>query len=349
MNYEIYKDKGLCGLANLGNTCFINSCIQVISHTYELNDFLNTEQYKTKIQNKYDSALLIEWDNLRKILWNQNCVIAPNKFLTTIQKVAKFKNIEIFAGYEQNDVSEFLLFLIECFHNSIARKIQINITGNPVTETDNLAIKCFKMMQTMYSNEYSEIWNIFYGIHVSEIICLNTGKVLQQTPEPYFMINLPIPPNNSPTLIDCFDLYVSGEVLEGENAWYYEEEKQKINIRKKILFWSLPNILVVDLKRFNSRNTKNQVLVNFSTDDLDLSKYVIGYKKTSFVYELYGVCNHSGNVLGGHYTCFVKNANNKWYHFNDTTVSEVGLHNSIITPKAYVLFYRKKQNLSPSL
>lgn len=64
--------------------------------------------------------------------------------------------------------------------------------------------------------------------------------------------------------------------------------------------------------------------------------------KKSYVYELYGVCNHSGVVLGGHYTSYVKNANNKWYHFNDTSVSEVSITETIISPKAYVLLSKKK-------
>ena len=85
-------------------------------------------------------------------------------------------------------------------------------------------------------------------------------------------------------------------------------------------------------------------LVDFPLEKLDLSPYVIGYKKNSYVYDLYGVCNHSGSVLGGHYTCFVKNANGKWYHFNDTLVSEVSADVvSIVSPKAYVLFYRKRR------
>ena len=343
-NNEIYKNKGLSGLANLGNTCFINSSIQIISHTYELNELLNNENVMKKIKNKYDSALLVEWNNLRKLLWENNCVVAPNKFIKTIQKVAEVKELELFTGYSQNDVSEFLLFLIDCFHNSLSREIKMNISGNPENETDELAIKCFNMIKNMYTKEYSEIWNLFYGVHVSEIVSLETGKKLQQTPEPYFMIDLPIPANNkTPNLIDCLNLYIEGEELTGENAWFNDETKEKINIRKKILFWSFPNILVIDFKRFNSRNQKNQIFIDFPLDNLDLSSYVIGYKKQTYVYELYGICNHSGNVYGGHYTCYVKNANGKWYHFNDTSVIEVSLVSAIVSAKAYVLFYRKKQ------
>jgi ubiquitin carboxyl-terminal hydrolase 8 len=342
MDVNKYKDKGLSGLGNLGNTCFINSCLQVLSHTYELNIILEDENYKKKLNNKFESALLLEWDNLRKILWENNCVVSPGKFIKTVQKVAQLKGMDIFTGYSQNDLPEFLLFLIDCFHTALSREIRMTISGKVENETDKIAVQCFEMVKTMYTKEYSEIWNLFYGVHVSEISTLETNEKIKTTPEPFFMIDLPIPQNNkSPNLIECFNYYVEGEILDGENAWYNEDTKEKINIRKKIQFWSFPNILVIDLKRFNSRNQKNQILVSFPIDDLDLSNYVIGYKKESYHYELYGVCNHSGNVLGGHYTAYVKNANKKWYHFNDTSISEVGLIDSIISPKAYCLFYRK--------
>jgi ubiquitin carboxyl-terminal hydrolase 8 len=317
--------------------------MQVLSHTYELNYFLEEEKYKKKLKNKYDSLLLLEWDNLRTLMWNNNCIVSPNKFLNTVHKLATVKGMEMFTGYSQNDLPEFLLFLIDCFHNSISREIKMTISGQPENETDKIALQCFEMIKNMYSKEYSEIWNLFYAVHVSEITNLETGKQIKITPEPYFMLDLPIPSNNkSPTLIDCFECYVEGEILDGDNAWYNEETKQKINIRKKILFWSLPNILVIDFKRFNHKFQKNQIYITFPLDDLDLSDYVIGYKKESYKYELYGVCNHSGGVMGGHYTSYVKNANGKWYHYNDTNVKELDIIESIISTKAYVLFYRKK-------
>ncbi len=348
IQYQKYQNKGLSGLANLGNTCFMNSCMQILSHTYELNDYLNLETFK-KIKkkskdskNKYDIILLNEWNNLRKLLWTENCIISPDKFLKTVQKIAKIKDINIFTGYSQNDVPEFLLFIINSFHNATSRDIQMSITGNSENDIDQIALKCYKMVQQMYSKEYSEIWRMFYAIHISEIISLETNNSLQITPEPFFMLDLPIPSDNkSPSLIDCLDFYIKGEILEGENAWFNEITNKKENIQKKISFWSLPNILVIGFKRFNSKNQKNQILITFPLDNLNLSNYVIGYNKNNYNYELYGISNHSGSSSGGHYTSYIKNANNKWYHFNDTSVSEVKLENSLISSKAYVLFYRK--------
>ena len=338
------NNKGLCGLTNLGNTCFINSCIQVLSHSEELNSFLEKDTYKSNLKiDKYESLLLIEWDKLKQIMWNKNINISPYQFIKTIQKVAKLKGIYMFQENLQNDLPEFLLFLIDCFHLSLSREFKITITGNPENEKDKIAKQCFEMIKNMYSNNYSEIFDLFYAVHISEISNLETGEKIKNTPEPYLMIDLSIPlDNKSPTLIDCLNYYVKSEVLEGENSWYNEETKEKINICKKIIFWSFPKILIIDFKRFNNNFEKNKICISFPFDELDLSDYVIGYNKEKYIYELYAVCNHIGSLKNGHYTCFIKNINNKWYHFDDTDVSEVK-QELIISPNAYVLFYKMKK------
>ena len=38
---EKYKDNGLTGLANLGNTCYLNSTMQILSHCYKFNEFID--------------------------------------------------------------------------------------------------------------------------------------------------------------------------------------------------------------------------------------------------------------------------------------------------------------------
>ena len=50
---------------------------------------------------------------------------------------------------------------------------------------DNLAIKCYKMLKDSYSNEYSEIMEMFYGISFSELISKNTNKAISIVPESY--------------------------------------------------------------------------------------------------------------------------------------------------------------------
>ncbi len=74
-----------------------------------------------------------------------------------------------------------------------------------------------------------------------------------------------------------------------------------------------------------------------------MSKYVVGYDKESYVYDLYGICNHGGSVFGGHYTASIRNANGKWYSFNDATITEIKDESKLISPKAYCFFYRKKK------
>ena len=342
INLETYKDRGLTGLANLGNSCYINSCMQVLSHTYELNDLLDDSKFIEKLNECTDTTLLQEWIKLKTLMWSENCTVAPYRFFKCIQEISTTKNRSMFGGFSQNDLPEFLGFIIECFHTSVTRKVDISICGRIVNDTDKLAKACFEMIQNMYGKSYSEIIELFNGVHVSLLTSTDNNDILAITPEPFCILSLPIPNKANISLYDCLDFYCLFEKLDGENAWYNEKTKSKQDVKKGIVFWSLPNILIIDLKRFTNFNKKINNIIDIPINDVDLSKYVKGYNSESYIYDLFGICNHSGNCNGGHYTAYVKNANNKWYEFNDTLVNEIQEKN-VISEKSYCLFYRKKK------
>ena len=365
-----YNNKGITGLANLGNTCFINACIQCLSHTYELNDFLSKEdgEYKKHLNNKPESVLLVEWDDLRKLMWSQNCVISPGRFINTIQRIAKITNRDLFTGWSQNDLPEFLLFLFDSFHSALTREVIMDIKGNIKTKKDEMGKACYEMMKTQYTKDYSEFLNIFFGIHVSVLTSVvekdkqltGSGEdlnYLSLRPEPYMLIHLPIPSkeevnirntDKNVTLFDCFNKQCESEILEGDNAWFNEKENKKQNVNKRLLFWSLPNIMIIDIKRFitsmNGRSKKNQQFIDIPINNVDFSKYVEGYAKETYIYDLYAICNHHGQIDGGHYSATIKTSNGKWYNFNDTQVTEILVNDNIISGNTpYCLFYRKKK------
>ena len=161
------------------------------------------------------------------------------------------------------------------------------------------------------------------------------------TPEPFFNLNVPIAPEK--TLEKCISLYTATEKLDGDNKILNDKTNEKEEAEKNIRFWSLPEVLVVTIKRFDNNGRKNQQMVDFPLENLDMREHIVGYDKDSYIYDLYGICNHSGGTAGGHYTAYVKNANDKWYHFNDTNCNEIDL-GSLKTPYAYCFFYRKQKS-----
>ena len=65
--------KGVCGLQNLGNTCFMNSSLQCLSNVYELSQFLLSNEFLNDLNEKNalgtGGKLTVAYAELVKEMW----------------------------------------------------------------------------------------------------------------------------------------------------------------------------------------------------------------------------------------------------------------------------------------
>ncbi|KAM3598883.1 uncharacterized protein V6R79_023818 [Siganus canaliculatus] len=169
------------------------------------------------------------------------------------------------------------------------------------------------------------------------------------------------------TLAQCFQLYTKEEQLAPDDAWRCPHCKQLQQGRIKLSLWTLPDVLILHLKRFRQegdRRVKMQNMVRFPLMGMDMAPHVVKRSQSSwslpshwspwrrpyglgrnpddYLYDLYAVCNHHGNMHGGHYTAYCKNSiDGQWYCFDDSEVSPVP-DDDVCQQTAYILFYQRR-------
>ncbi|XP_036401512.1 ubiquitin carboxyl-terminal hydrolase 43a isoform X1 [Megalops cyprinoides] len=178
---------------------------------------------------------------------------------------------------------------------------------------------------------------------------------------------------HSCTLDECFQLYTKEEQLAPDDAWKCPHCKQLQQGMVKMSLWTLPDILILHLKRFRQvgeRRNKLSTLVRFPLAGLDMAPHMVKRSQSvrnlspwppswkhahppdsgpplEFLYDLYAVCNHHGGMHGGHYTAYCRNSvDGQWYGYDDSSVDLVP-EEEICTRGAYILFYQRRNTIPP--
>ncbi|XP_053711782.1 ubiquitin carboxyl-terminal hydrolase 43-like [Synchiropus splendidus] len=176
------------------------------------------------------------------------------------------------------------------------------------------------------------------------------------------------------TLDQCIQLYTKEEQLAPDDAWKCPHCKKLQQGMVKMSLWTLPDILILHLKRFRQvgeKRNKLSTLVHFPLTTLDMAPHVVKRSQSmknlnpgawpqsgshpqpsdlnlphDYQYDLYAVCNHHGGMHGGHYTAYCRNSvDGQWYSYDDSSVDLVP-EEEVCTRGAYILFYQRR-NIIP--
>jgi hypothetical protein len=107
---------GMTGLANQGNTCFINSIIQCLANTRQLRDYFLRDDYKRELNTDNplgkNGRLALAFGSLLHDMWSgENMSVTPKRIKDILAEKAS-----LFHGYAQNDAQEFMAFLLDGLH-----------------------------------------------------------------------------------------------------------------------------------------------------------------------------------------------------------------------------------------
>ena len=187
------SNKGITGLVNIGNTCFMNSALQCLSNCYELTKYFLSDLYKNEINvnNRLGSKgeIVNIYKQLLKDLWEgKEESINPTYFKNIFSQF-----VEQFSGNNQQDSNEFLMFLLDKLHediNSVSKKEYLEAENSENNQSDNEVAE--KSWNRYLKREKSIIVDLFYGQFKSTINCKYCNRISKSF-DSFNNISVPIP------------------------------------------------------------------------------------------------------------------------------------------------------------
>ena len=328
------------GLANLGNTCYMNSALQCLSHLLTFHPL--NETFLAQCSALSEECLMKEWYEFQKKMWanEDDHMVNPLRLLQSFQRQCS-ENDFYFENFDQNDADEFLTLFLDLIHQGITRKVLFR----PSRIEDPLITKAFDSWNKFYENDYSYIIQNFHSQMLGITTCPECDYYTTSH-DPVQVISLEIP-KGSKSLKDCLKSHTRLTELDGDNQWRCDQCHELTRAKQRNLLWKTSDILIFLLKRY--KNGKKITRFIDYDETFDVGPYSLNYSgdkgqrgdNLETKYALQGISVHDGSLGGGHYYAYCKNSlDQKWRQYNDTHVRDISQEEAM-NSKGYVFFYKR--------
>ncbi|SCU82450.1 LADA_0C05380g1_1 [Lachancea dasiensis] len=319
---------GLCGLVNMGSTCFMSSIVQTLVHNpyvlkYSLDQYhaahCTVQDSKSCFSCALDSVVTSFYGPSDDVTFSTQ----QRGFIDLLSCAWKIdKNL---AGYSQQDAHEFWQFFLNQLHSDHTR-----ISKNSPTKVGHC--NCIAH-------------SAFQGTLRSTIICADCHEGSNNTFDPMMDLSLEI--KNKFNLVECLQSFHEGETLTDFNYKCSSCESVR-NPIKQMNIAKLPPVMVLQLKRFEHLMSGTSVKLNDPVHFpayLNMTPYCHQDSSSGMpviIYELVAVISHEGSVNQGHYTSMCKIPGGQWFRFNDSMVVTIS-EEEVLKQQAYLLYYIVRQ------
>ncbi|KAF8757849.1 peptidase C19 family [Rhizoctonia solani] len=321
---------GMSGLRNMGNTCYMNSVLQCLSGTVPFTRFFTDRR------------------GIMRDMWQGDLpYLTPVPFRKSICAHARQ-----FAGSEQHDAQEFLLFLLDGIHEDLNRiivKPQFEeLTPEREAELEGMPKQlagAHEWARYKRRND-SIVVDYFQGQFCNQMQCLTCGQT-STTYNAFLNLSVPIPANKGVTKVsldECIKALVGREVMDNADAWHCPRCKTARRAAKQLTFSRMPPVLIIHLKRFSFKGPftdKLETLVDFPLKDLDLTNYMPPPLTPNMDKD--GLERFSPQDRGRKFrrtnTAFVK-SRGKWMYCDDSRITPAE-PKEVVGKPAYILFYKR--------
>nr|GMC54367.1 ubiquitin carboxyl-terminal hydrolase 17-like [Ipomoea batatas] len=312
------------GLTNCGNSCYANAVLQCLAFTPPFTAYF-LQGFHSKGCAKKDWCFNCEFESLVLKAKNGNSPLSPIRIISHLENIGS----SLGNGREE-DAHEFLRYVIETMQSVCLKEAGVRTSCSLEEQTSLIGLT-------------------FGGFLRSKIECMRCGGKSERH-ERIMDLTVEID-GDIASLEGALKQFTRTEILDGENKYHCSRCKSYEKARKKLKILEAPNVLTIALKRFQSgKFGKLNKTITFP-EFLNLAFYMSGTSDKSPIYQLYGVIEHEdvmNAAFSGHYVCYVKNFQDKWFKVNDSKVKPVEVE-SVLSKGAYMLLYSRVSPRAPKL